>query len=115
MLKNSFKIAWRNISRNKIYAIINILGLSLGICACTVIFLITSFELDFDTFHPDKERIYHVAIGIQERNGNRIYFQSAPPPTPVTVRKELSGIESVAGFLHYSANVTIPDGNKPLK
>ena len=60
MLKDYLKIAWRNITRHKTYAFINILGLSLGICTCVVIFLICHYELSADTFHPGKERIYRV-------------------------------------------------------
>jgi putative ABC transport system permease protein len=50
MLKNYFKIAWRNILRNKLCTLINILGLTLGICACTVIYLITSYEFGSTDF-----------------------------------------------------------------
>lgn len=63
MIKNHLKLAWRNVLRNKAFTAINVLGLSLGIGACLVIYLITSYELGFDTFHPDKERIYRVMAG----------------------------------------------------
>ena len=56
MLKNYFKIAWRNIVRQKAYTAINVLGLALGICACVVIYLITNYEFSFDRFHPDSDR-----------------------------------------------------------
>src|SRR6266850_3287965 len=60
MIGNYFKIAWRTISKNKVYSAINVLGLALGICACLTIYLITRHEFSFDTFHPDRERIYRV-------------------------------------------------------
>ena len=60
MLKNYFKIAFRNIIRKKVYTAINILGLALGICACIVIYVISSYELSFDNFHPGKDRIYRM-------------------------------------------------------
>ena len=60
MIKNYLKIAWRNITKHKVYTIINVLGLALGICACIVIYIITSYEFSFDRFHPDKERIYRI-------------------------------------------------------
>ena len=60
MLKNYFQIAWRNISRHKIYTLINVTGLAFGICACLVIYLINSYDLSFDRFHPDGNRIYRI-------------------------------------------------------
>ncbi len=56
MLKNYFKIAFRNVARNKVFAIINALGLAIGVSACLLIYIVTSFELSYDTFHPDKEQ-----------------------------------------------------------
>ncbi|MEO6960679.1 MAG: ABC transporter permease [Puia sp.] len=113
MFKNYFKVAWLSISRNKAYSAINVIGLALGICACITLFLITNFEFSFDTFHPDKERIYHVAIGIQEGNGNKSFFQTAPLPAPAAIRRELTGIEAVAGFQYYGGKISIPHGSKP--
>lgn len=115
MLGNYFKIAWRNITRHKLYSTINVLGLALGLCACLTLYLITHFELSFDRFHPDKDRIYHVAIGLQETNGKRVYFQSAPPPAPAAIRQEVPGIDVVAGFQHYRAKITVPDAKGPSK
>jgi putative ABC transport system permease protein len=60
MIKYYLKIAWRNITRHKVFTIINVAGLALGVCACIVIFLVSSYELTFDDFHQDKERIYHI-------------------------------------------------------
>ena len=60
MLQNFFKIAWRNIMRHKVYAGINILGLAIGIAACLLILQYVSFELSFEKFQANKERIYRV-------------------------------------------------------
>ena len=60
MLYNYFKIAIRNILKNKITNGINILGLAVGIASCLIIFLYISFELSYDKFHPNYERIYRV-------------------------------------------------------
>ncbi len=60
MIKNYFLIAWRMMTRNKVYTIINVLGLTLGISACIIAFLVVRYELSFDDFHPDKERIYRL-------------------------------------------------------
>jgi putative ABC transport system permease protein len=59
--------------RHKTYSAINVMGLALGICGCLVIYLVAGFEFSFDTFHPDKERIYCVDIS-----------SAAVPPPAVT-------------------------------
>lgn len=60
MIKNYFKIAWRNILRHKGYSGINILGLAIGIAACLLILQYVSFELSYENFHTNKDRIYRV-------------------------------------------------------
>jgi len=60
MIRNYFKIAWRNIKRHKSYSIINILGLAIGIAACLLILQYVSFELSYEKFHENKDRIYRV-------------------------------------------------------
>src|SRR5215213_4082130 len=60
MLRNYFKTAWRNLLRQKGYAGINILGLAIGIAACLLILQYVSFELSFEDFHANKDRIYRV-------------------------------------------------------
>lgn len=56
MIKNYFKLAWRNLNRNKAYAAINVIGLSLGIACGILIFTIVSFQLSFYTYHKNKDR-----------------------------------------------------------
>lgn len=60
MFKINFKIAIRNFAKNKIYSIINIFGLSIGIAASALILLFITDELSFDKFHKNYERIYRV-------------------------------------------------------
>lgn len=51
MFKNYFKTAWRNLWKNKIYSVINIIGLAIGMAACIVILLFVFYEKSFDDFH----------------------------------------------------------------
>lgn len=60
MIENYFKIAWRNITRHKGYSAINILGLAIGIAACLLILQYVNFELSYENFHTNKERLYRV-------------------------------------------------------
>lgn len=112
MINNHFKIAWRSISRNKIYTGINVLGLSLGICACLIIYLITSFELSYNTFNPDKERIYRIVASLRNASGVEDNVAGTIPALPITMRNELAGFETVTAFYNYAFKVTIPNGSK---
>lgn len=61
MFKNYLKIAIRHLLKDRIYSILNILGLAIGISASFLIILYMADELSYDDFHPDSERIYRVA------------------------------------------------------
>src|SRR4030095_6120250 len=60
MLKNYLKIAWRNLVKNKVFSFINILGLTIGITVCMMIFLFIMNEFSFDNFHKQGKNIYRV-------------------------------------------------------
>src|SRR4051812_5226311 len=60
MIRNYFKIAWRNMMRHKAYSGINILGLAIGIAACLLILQYVSYELSYEKFHDKKDRVYRV-------------------------------------------------------
>lgn len=60
MLKNYLKTAWRNIMRHKAYSGINIVGLSIGIAACLLILQYVAYELSYENFQVNKDRIYRV-------------------------------------------------------
>jgi putative ABC transport system permease protein len=65
MLKNYFKITWRNIKNNKIYSFINILGLAVGMACCILILLWVQDELSFDKFHENYSDIYRTIPELQ--------------------------------------------------
>ena len=60
MIKNYFKIAWRNLVNNKADSTINIIGLSIGMAACLLILEFVSFELSYDRFNINANNIYRV-------------------------------------------------------
>ena len=60
MFKNYFKTAWRNLWRNKIFSVIKILGLSIGLTVCMLIFLYTKDELSYDQFQENKAQLYRI-------------------------------------------------------
>jgi putative ABC transport system permease protein len=62
MIKNFFKTAWRNIVRNKMYSIINVAGLSIGLACCMLIVLYNKDEVSYDRFQKNAQDIYRVAV-----------------------------------------------------
>ena len=76
MFKNYFKIALRNLIKNKVYSAINILGLSVGIACCILIFLFVRHELSYDTFHKSADTIYIVAEEGETAKEYKFYTQS---------------------------------------
>src|SRR5215475_6616226 len=93
MFRNYLRIAARILARNKLYTTINVLGLALGICGCIVIWLVGSFEMSFDRFHPDVDRIYRVVGGPK---GPSFMGARAIPPLPEAIHREIPGLEAVA-------------------
>jgi hypothetical protein len=114
MLKNYFIVAWRNFRHNKIFSLINVLGLSIGISAALVIFLVVQYDFSFDHFEKDRDRIYRVVTDMQFA-GTPYHNSGVPSPLPAAVKSELSGIEETVGFHQNDPKVTIPNqrGEKP--
>ena len=79
MFRNYLKIAWRNLLRNKVFTVINLLGLSTGITVCLMIFLFISNEFSVDDFHKNGKAIYRVMRGIEnEGKEDMVSYVSGP-------------------------------------
>ena len=119
MFKNHLKIALRILLRNKVYSFVNILGLAIGVSACLVIYLLVSFELSFEDFQPDRERIYRVTSGFKNQEGEHFYNAGLSSPMPASLAQEILGIEYLAACHVWSARTSLPndkkDGKNPPK
>ncbi|MGZ5219329.1 MAG: ABC transporter permease [Chitinophagaceae bacterium] len=107
MFKNYFTIALRNLKRNKIFSLINIAGLAIGISASLVIYLIVQHELSYDKFHKDGDRIYRVVTKI-EFPDLTIHNSGVPVPTANAMRSEVTGIENLTHFITVAQKVSVP-------
>ena len=117
MLRIYLLPAWKSLSRNLAYSFITISGLSIGICACIIIYIVASYEFSFDDFHPAGNRIYRLGARIQEDVGNSFategYGEDVPPPALPACRQEIPGFEAISGFYPYPADVTVPRPSAP--
>ncbi len=66
MIRNYIKIAWRSLKTNRLFSIVNILGLSIGLATTLVLFLFVLHERSFDTMYANKDRIYRVLLNTTE-------------------------------------------------
>ncbi|UWX54674.1 ABC transporter permease [Maribacter litopenaei] len=80
MIKNYFKIAWRNLWKRKDYGLLNIFGLSIGItCAC-IILLWVEDELSYNTNFSKQDTIYYVPTNQKYDGEWRTFFEATPVP-----------------------------------
>ncbi|MFL5774393.1 MAG: ABC transporter permease, partial [Flavisolibacter sp.] len=97
MLRNYLKTGTRNLAKNKGYALINILGLSIGIAACILIFVVLRFETSFDTFHTKKDHIYRIGTAFSGQDGVS-YSSGVSFPVAPALRVDFPQIKEVASI-----------------
>jgi len=112
MLKNYFRIAWRNVTRHKAYAFINISGLAVGIAACIMLFTVVRYELSYDSFQLNYKRIYHIAS--ERKNSEGIsYGEGVPFPAYDALKLQIPQASTAAMFANYNGQVTVLNPNDP--
>ncbi|MBN3583150.1 ABC transporter permease [Algoriphagus aestuarii] len=113
MLKNYFKIAWRNILRNKLRTGIHILGLSIGIAISFLIFNVVTHSYSFDKFHPDGDRVYRVNTLTDWGDGGSFPNSGTPGPLYEVIKDEITGIEEKGKlYTMYNTLVALPNTEK---
>ena len=113
MLKNYFKIALRNLWKNKGYSAINIIGLSMGIATCLLITLYVLDELSFDRYNKKADRIYRINADIKF-GGDEQKLAVAPDPMAFTMVKDYPEVENAVRFRNYGPSL-VKKGNENIK
>lgn len=105
MFKHFITTTLRHLWRNKFFTALNMLGLSIGISAALVIGLIVHYEYSFDTFQPDRDRIYRIVI---DANLNGISGHSVGVPAPLgnAISNGLTGIEQTVPVFQFPGDAT---------
>lgn len=103
MLKNYFKIAWRNLNRSKGFAFLNIGGLGIGMASAILILLWVQNEVSMDREHPKSDRIYRM-FNRDNFSGELWVWGSTPKIMAPTLKKDYPEVEQAvrineAGFL----------------
>ncbi|SDE14479.1 ABC transporter permease [Niabella drilacis] len=98
MLRNDFKIAWRQLKKQKLYAVIKIGGFALSIAACLLIALFIRDELSYDRSYPDADRIYRLIAAFDNR-GKREKGWSFPAPVAQVIRQDFPEVEQTGRLM----------------
>jgi len=108
MIRNYFKIAWRNLYKNKVFSLIHILGLTIGITVCLMIFLYITNEFSVDLFHKNEKQIYRVMRGFDKDKARVPYL--SPPYAPALLNDYPSDIKAAVQV--WPANFLATFGDK---
>ena len=106
MLKNYFIVALRNFRRNKIFSLINVLGLAIGISASLVIYLLVNYHFTFDKFERDGDRIFRVVSNFTF-SGETYRNSGVTSPMGPAIKKELTGLDAVVPFRTWDGDTKI--------
>ncbi|HWB94525.1 MAG TPA: ABC transporter permease, partial [Puia sp.] len=97
MLRNYLLTAFRHLWRHRVFSILNIAGLTIGMSACFLVFLYVRFELSYDGFHSKGDRIYRMVCDIKTPNGN-LPVDITSPPMAINIRQAFPEIENFVRF-----------------
>ena len=110
MIRNYFKTAFRNLWRNKGFSLINIVGLSVGLACCMLIFLYTMDEVSYDRFNLNAVNIYHLAVDDKTPDGQVHKFSSTGDMPGPNFKRQLPEIQDFVRI--QGASYTIKKGNE---
>ena len=96
MFQNYLKIAFRNLVRNKVFSLINISGLAVGIFGSIVVFQLVKYHLDTDTFHQNASRIYRVVMDLHLEDGQIEHEKGSPFVLHKVLKNDFPAVENVA-------------------
>ncbi len=106
MLKNYFLLFIRNLKRQKLFSIINLLGLTVSIASTLLIYLYVRHEFSYDRFHPNVDRIYRVNQTFIWGERDNHQFASTGPGVATALREELAEAELITS-IHTPGNFII--------
>ena len=113
MIKNYFKIAWRNLFRNKGFSLTNLLGLTIGISCTMLIVLWVQDELTYDKFHANYNNIYQVMANRDFKN--QVFTdESMVLPFASSIEKGISQVKHAVATTHRQPHI-LAYGNTKLK
>src|SRR5689334_7419642 len=96
MIRNYFLVALRNLTRNRFFSAINIVGLAVSMCICMAIIMLVADQMTYDRHNPDHDRIYRINTYMVDERGNAsrsIDNATSPMPLRDELLDKYTGIE----------------------
>lgn len=109
MLRNFFKIAYRNLVKNRIYTVINIVGFAIGLASCIIILLFVNYEMSYDSFYANADDIYRVASH-GSVSGNEYHLATTAAPMAGALMEDYPEVVSATRIMA-DANMLIRNGD----
>ena len=109
MFRNYLKVAFRTLWKNRTHSLINIVGLSVAFGTCVLLFLTATFELSYDKFHTDADRLFRLYFLKTNRDGTPDRQGTMPFPISPALKAEFPEIEGVSRYFNRSATVRHKD------
>ncbi|MEB2775006.1 ABC transporter permease [Algoriphagus sp. D3-2-R+10] len=108
MWKNYLKIGWRVLKKNRLYTILNVLGLTMGISGFLMIMLFIQDEVNYDRFYPDSESVFRITSHWGDYS--TASYATAPPPLGPRIIADIPEVEAVTRVLKWN-DFTIQPGS----
>ncbi|HTE30649.1 MAG TPA: ABC transporter permease, partial [Chryseolinea sp.] len=102
MFSNYFTIGYRQLIRHKLFSLVNIFGLAIGIATCLLIVQYVLFETSYDDFHNNGSRIYRVSDIVQRPGQDPIHQATNHHGTGPALKAELPEVKDFARIVHQS-------------
>jgi predicted permease len=113
MFKNYLKATLRTLWKNKTYSFLNIFGLAMGIVCAGIIFLWLEDEVNFDSIHVKKNRLYSLQAN-WNYDGDIRTFGSTPGLTGPVVKEEIPGIANACRMTDFAPSLLLGTGEKAV-
>ena len=110
MIRNYFKLAWRNLLKHKADSSINIVGLCVAFTCALLLFLSVYFEFSFDTFHKNADNVYKLYYNVSKPKEMET-GQAMPIPLTPALKQSIPEVRYAARYINSGAVIRYKDKN----
>ena len=114
MFRNYFLVTFRNLWKNKVFTLINIVGLGIALAVCIVAFFNHMFNYEFDRIHENFSEIYRIT-SFRDMQGREQEYGIVPATLGLEIKKDIPGIERAARFIRTGSPVKMGDNIFPAQ
>ena len=114
MFKNYLLVTFRNLLKNKVFALINIVGMGIALAVCIVAFFNHMFNYEFDRFNENFDEIYRIT-SFRDMKGREQEYGIVPATLGLEIKKDIPGIERAARLMRTGSPVKIGDNVYPAQ